>query len=148
MQEKIIVQEKEKIIVQEKEKENGSTVGRNSVDSAILLSDLLIKLKNDLEKNKSESGSKLDRKREVLEKRWTKLEKPNKEENLSKQAKSGGDRDNSDPANHLSDLLIKLKKDNAEKVERETNKEPKPSSSSSSMLTSILGICKTLCQGL
>ena len=138
----------EKIIVQEKEKENGGNVGRNSVDSAILLSDLLIKLKNDLEKNKSESGSKLDRKREVVEKRWTKLERPNKEESPSKRQKSGGDPDYRDSADHLSDLLIMLKKDNIEKVERETNKESKPSSSSSSMLTSILGICKRLCQGL
>ena len=91
----------------------------------------------------------MERKREVVEKRCIKLEKPNvDEENPSKQQKSGGDPDYRDPADHLSDLLIKLKKDNAEKVERETNKEPKPSSSSSSMLTSILGICKTLCQGL
>ena len=134
--------------MQEKEKENGGTVGRNSVDSAILLSDLLIKLKNDLEKNKSESGSKLDRKREVVEKRWTKLERPNKEESPSKRQKSGGDLDYRDSADHLSDLLIMLKKDNIEKVERETNKESKPSSSSSSMLTSILGICTKLCQGL
>ena len=49
----------EKMIVQEKEKENG----RNSVDSAILLSDLLIKLETDLEENKSEIESKLERKR-------------------------------------------------------------------------------------
>ena len=129
----------EKMIVQEKEKENG----RNSVDSAILLSDLLIKLENDLEENKSESESKLERKREVVEKRWIKLEKPNvDEENPSKQQKSGGDRDYRDSANRLSDLLIKLKKDNAEKVERNSNKESKPSSSSSSMLAAILGLCK------
>ena len=123
-------------IEQEQEKEAGS-----NVDSAILLSDLLIKLKteNDLEKNKSESGSKLERKREVVDERWEKVEKPNKGENPRK---SGGDPDYRDSASRLSDLLIKLHKDNAEKVERKTNKELKPSSTSSSMLAAILGLCK------
>ena len=127
-------------IEQEKEKENGSNVGRNQVDSAILLSDLLIKLKteNDLEKNKSASGSKLERKREIVDERWKKVEKTNKGENPRKEQKSGGDPDS---ANRLSNLLIKLKKDNPQKIERKTNKELKPSSSSPSMLTAILGFC-------
>ena len=85
----------------------------------------------------------MERKREVVEKRWIKLEKPNVDEEIpSKQQKSGGDRDYRDSANRLSDLLIQLKKDNAEKVERKSNKESKPSSSSSSMLAAILGLCK------
>ena len=120
--------------------------GRNHLDSAILLSDLLIKVKkeNDLENKKNESGAKLE-KRDVVDS-WIKVDKPGKDE--ENPGKSRGDPDYRDSADHLSDLLIMLKKDNTEKVERETNKESKPSSSSSSMLTSILGICKRLCQGL
>ena len=129
----------------EKEKEDLSNVGRNYVNSAVLLSDLLIKLKkeNDLEKNKSESKPKLERKREVVNQK-IKLEKPNFEnEKPSKHRKSVGDlhyRDSAKSASLLSDLLIKLKKDNAAgKVERKTNQKelnPPPSS----LLTAILGL--------
>ena len=132
---------------EDKEKENGSKLqdqgspsGRNHVDSAILLSDLLIKLKkeNDLETNKS--GSKLEKRDIVVYKRWM---KEGAEENGKKQRKSGGgDPDYKDSANRLSDLLIKLKRDIAlrEKAKKKGKIGANTDLTSSSMLTAILGL--------
>ena len=134
----------------DKEKENGSKLqdqgspsGRNHVDSAILLSDLLIKLKkeNDLETNKS--GSKLEKRDIVVDKRWM---KEGAKENGKKQGKSSGDPDYKDSANRLSDLLIKLKRDNAlrEKAKKKGKIGANTDLTSSSMPTAILGLfCPT-----
>ena len=141
-----IVQDKEKWMKVDKEMEEKESNlqepnpgGQNHLDSAILLSDLLIKLEkeNDKEEKKSESGAKLE-KRDVVD-RWIKVEKPGLDE--ENPGKNGGDPDYGDSAELLSDLLIKLNKDNADekktKKKSGNKKELKPPSS---MLTAILGV--------
>ena len=135
----------EKVDKEMEEKESKSNLhepnpgGQDHLDSAILLSDLLIKLKkeNDLENKKSESGAKLE-KRDVVD-RWIKVDKPGLDE--ENPGKSPGDPDYRDSAKLLNDLLIKLNKDNAKEKnaekKTETKKKLKPPSS---MLTAILGL--------
>ena len=148
----IIVQDKEKWAKVDKEmgeKESKSNLqpnpgGRNHLDSAILLSDLLIKVKkeNDLENKKNESGAKLE-KRDVVDS-WIKVDKPGKDE--ENPGKSRGDPDYRNSAKLLNDLLIKMnKEDNADEKKAEkkigTKKKLKPPSS---MLTAILGLSKLI----